>query len=118
MVRLGIAVIVVAAAIGLGAFAQPANAFHAGEIVDCGSAGTFTIRATQTSGAPQPEAPGVSDVLNFEEGGTLTVFQFVLNGDVLINKNATGRASNNVDEITCTFTFEFGDVEVTGILTP
>jgi hypothetical protein len=118
MIRHGIAVIAVVAAMGIGAFAQPAGAFHAGEVVDCGSAGTFTIRAMPTRAAIQPEAPGPDNVLFFEEGGTLTVFQLVVNGQVVVDKNATARALNNVDEVTCTLTFELGVFEITGVLTP
>jgi hypothetical protein len=34
--------------------AQPAAAFHSGAIVDCGSAGTFTIKTSSTGSGLQP----------------------------------------------------------------
>jgi hypothetical protein len=118
MLRRGIALVALAAAMVLGVYVESAGAFHAGATVYCGSAGTFTIKATQTGAGPGIEAPYPWTAIVFEEGGVLTVFQFIENGQVLINKNETARAMNNVNEITCTFTFTRGVIEVTGILTP
>ena len=117
MLRRVIAAVALAAAMGP-AYVQTADAFHAGATVDCGSAGTFTIKATQTGAGPGIQAPYPWTTIVFEEGGVLTVGKFVENGRVLYNRNETGRAMNNVDEITCTFTFVRGLIEVTGILTP
>jgi hypothetical protein len=103
----------------LGVYSQPASAFHAGLTADCGSAGTFTIRATQTAKNPLFQVPTPTSRLLFEEGGGLTVSQLTLNGQVLLDKNETGRANNNVDEVTCTFTDpELGEFGATGVLTP
>jgi hypothetical protein len=104
------------AAMGLGAYVQPALAFHAGATLKCGSAGTFTIRAQQTGAGPEAPFPG--NLILLEEGGVLTVFKFTQNGQVLFDINETGRAKNNVDEITCTFAhLRGGEIEITGILT-
>ena len=111
-------VAMIMAAMSLGAYVQPASAFHAGATVDCGSAGTFTIKATQTGAGPGIQAPYPWTTIVFEEGGVLTVFKFIENGQVLYDRNETGRAMYAANEVTCTFTFERGDIEVTGILTP
>jgi hypothetical protein len=103
----------------LGVYTQTASAFHAGATADCGSAGTFTIAATQTAKNPFFQAPGPKSVLLFEEGGVLTVFKLTLNGQVLLDKNETGREMNNVNEVTCTFAVpNLGVFEATGVLTP
>ncbi len=103
----------------LGVYALPASAFHAGLTADCGSAGTFTIEATQTAKNPLFQVPTPTSRLLFEEGGGLTVFKLTLNGQVLLDKNETGRETNNVDEVTCTFTDpDLGVFTATGILTP
>jgi hypothetical protein len=103
----------------LAVYALPASAFHNDATADCGSAGTFTIRATETPLGPLNERPEPGIVLLFEEGGVLTVFKLALNGEVLVDKNPTGTARNNVDEVTCTFTLgDIGVIEATGILTP
>jgi hypothetical protein len=102
----------------LSVYAPPASAFHAGLTADCGSAGTFTIKATQTAKNPLFQVPTPTSRLLFEEGGGLTVSKLTLDGQVLLDKNETGREMNNVDEVTCTFTSpELGVFEATGVLT-
>jgi len=125
MLRRGIALVALVAAMGLGAYVQTVGASHAGSTVDCGSAGTFTLKATPTPAGPGTQAPYPWTTILFEEGGVLTVFKFVENGIVAFDKNEPARANNNVDEVTCRFTFRRGpggsivaNVEVTGILTP
>jgi hypothetical protein len=101
-----------------GVYSQPASAFHLGLTADCGSAGTFTIKATQTAKNPLFQVPTPTSRLLFEEGGGLTVSQLTLNGEVLLDKNETGREMNNVDEVTCTFTDpDLGEFGATGVLT-
>jgi hypothetical protein len=78
-------------AMDLGVYVQPAVAFYAGATVDCGSAGMFTIKATQTGEGPGIQAPYPWTVIVFKERGVLTVFKFTGNGQVLINKNETAR---------------------------
>ncbi len=109
----------------LGVYALPASAFHNGALAVCKSAGTgdpvgeFTIRATETPLGPLNQRPEPGNVLLFEGGGVLTIFKLALNGQVLVNKNPTGTAMNNVDEVTCTFNLrDIGEIEATGILTP
>ena len=118
MLRHGIALVALAAALGLGGDVRPASANHKGARVDCGSAGTFTIRAQQTPAMGGLQAPLPNNVLIFEEGRRLTVFRFVEDGQVLVDVAGTGRARNRGDEVTCTFQLDGRAIEVTGILTP
>lgn len=85
----------------LGAFPQPAGATHAGAIVDCGSAGTFTVKAQDTGSGVQFPDPG--KLVLFEEGGALTVLEFYIEGQLVWSAAQTGRANNNVTEVTCSF---------------
>ena len=99
----------------VGLLAQPAAAFHIGQTVDCGDAGTFTIRA-QPNGAGF-EAPPPGDALLFEEGPKLTIFVLTIDGVTVFDGPAVGRAKNALDEVTCTFTLANGvPFEVTGLL--
>jgi len=109
-----------AVVMSLGVYVQPASAFHIGAEVDCGSAGTFHIKATQTGAGPGIQAPYPWTTIVFEEGGVLTVFKYVENDQVLYDRNETGREMNNLNEVTCTFFIPTreGNIEVTGILTP
>ena len=85
----------------LGAFAQSASATHAGAVADCGSAGTLTVKAQDTGAGVQFPDPG--KVVIFEEGGALTVQQFYIEGQLVWSAADTGRAVNNVTEVTCSF---------------
>ena len=85
----------------LGAFPQPAGATHAGAVADCGSAGTFTVKAQDTGVGVQSPDPG--KLVLFEEGGALTVLEFYVEGQLLWSAAQTGRAKNNVTEVTCSF---------------
>jgi hypothetical protein len=114
--KIALAVIVLVAGLTLGVQVHPAGAHHKGAAVDCGSAGTFTLRAQQTSGLGDLQAPGPADVILFEEGGVLAIFRFVEDGHVLFDNAATGAAMNNLDEVTCTFQIGDSEIEVTGIL--
>jgi hypothetical protein len=112
---------VAACAVGVfgafGAFAQSAGASHAGAIADCGAAGTFTVKATDIPSGFQAPNPGVVTV--FEEGGTLAIMEFSVNGELFLSRAETGRAQRSVDEVTCSYTTGDGAlmIEVTGILT-
>jgi hypothetical protein len=115
--RRPIMALAVGALVVLGTFAQPAGASHAGAIADCGSAGIFTLKAHDNGAGFQ--SPGPADVLVFEEGGTLTILEFYENGRLLFSNAETGRANNNLEEVTCSFTTGGGVSFVAiGILTP
>jgi hypothetical protein len=114
--RRRVAAVTVACIALLGA-APAAFASHDGMPVDCGEAGTFTARATQTA-AGSHQAPEPGDVLVFEEGGSLTAFEVWLNGQLRFSLADTGRQSNAVSEVTCTFYNAAGAYfEITGVLT-
>jgi hypothetical protein len=115
-VRRKLAVIGFAACALTGLLAQPVAALHAGAIVDCGSAGTFTIKTATTGAGLQP--PGFFDVLVFEEHGTLTVLSLSINGQLRWDVAGVGMLHWNAAGATCSFTLANGDdVEVTGVLT-
>jgi hypothetical protein len=56
--RRGITGLTVGALVVLGTFAQPAGATHDGAIADCGSAGTFTVKAQDNGAGVQSPGPG------------------------------------------------------------
>src|SRR5215207_3931745 len=85
----------------LGACPQPAGATHDGATADCGSAGTFTVKAQDTGAGVQFPDPG--KLVLFEGGGALTVLEFYVEGQLVWSAAQTGRASNNVTEVTCSF---------------
>lgn len=102
--------------LAVGLLAQPAAALHGGAAVDCGEAGTFTIRATPN--ARGFEAPILAGVMLFKEGGLLTLELAYRNGVMQWDDAAVGVAGNAIEETTCTFTVANGDYwEVTGVLT-
>jgi hypothetical protein len=97
------------------AVAQSALASHAGAAVNCGSAGTFTVRAVTNSAGFQSPTP--FNAVVFEEGGVLTVQQILRNGALVFTRADTGAQSNAVTEVTCSLTTGDGDTfTVTGIL--
>jgi hypothetical protein len=115
-IRRRMAVVGSVALASLAVLAQPAAANHEGAIVDCGSAGTFTLATTPTGAGFG--APGFTSVLLFEEGGTLNVMKASFDGVVVFDPAAVGRSANAVEETTCSFTLRNGvDVEITGVLT-
>jgi hypothetical protein len=97
------AVLVLAASdlVILGAFPLPAGATHAGATADCGSAGTFTVKAQDTGAGIQVPDPG--KLVLFEEGGVVTVLEFYVEGQLVWSAAQTGRVKNNVTEVTCSF---------------
>jgi hypothetical protein len=100
----------------LGAFAGPALASHAGAIVDCDAAGTFTVKATENSAGF--ESPFPTSVIVLEEGRVLTVQRISRDGQLIFDRAVTGRAQNNLTEVTCEIATGFqGVFTVTGILT-
>lgn len=100
----------------LGSVAGPAVASHAGAIANCGSAGTFTVKAAENSAGFQSPFP--TSVILFEEGGVLTVHEVSRDGQLLFARAATGREKDNLTEVTCSFTTGAdGTFTVTGILT-
>jgi hypothetical protein len=103
------------ALVSAGLLAQPAAAVHNGAAVDCGDAGTFTIRATPNGAGF--EAPILGGVILFKEGGLLVPELAYRNGVLQWGGAVVGMAVNAVEETTCTFTIASGYWEVTGVLT-
>ena len=100
----------------LGSAAQPASASHADSVANCGSAGTFTVKAAANNAGF--ESPFPTSVILFEEGVTLTVREISRNGQLLVSRGDTGRANDGLTETTCTFTTDSdGTFTVTGVLT-
>jgi hypothetical protein len=107
---------VACAAASVGLFAGSASASHAGALATCDNGDTFTLRAAENSAGFQSPAP--DHVLIFEEGGVLTVSRLSVDGNLVIDRAETGRTSNAVNEVTCSFTLGAGPFfEVTGVLT-
>ena len=107
---------VACAAASLGLFAGSASASHAGALATCDNGDTFTLRAAENSAGFQSPAP--DHVLIFEEGGVLTLGRLSVDGNLVIDRAATGRTRNAVNEVTCSFTLGAGPFfEVTGVLT-
>jgi hypothetical protein len=102
--------------VAVGTLAGPAVGSHAGAIADCGSAGTFTVKAADNSGGFQSPLP--TSVIVFEEGGVLTVQRISRDGQLIFDRGVTGREQNNLTEVTCSITTgSDGVFTVTGILT-
>jgi hypothetical protein len=102
--------------VALGSVAGSAVGSHAGAIANCGSAGTFTVKAAENSAGFQSPFP--TSVIVFEEGGVLTVDEVSRDGQLLLARAATGREKDNLTEVTCSFTTgSDGTFTVTGILT-
>ena len=100
----------------LGTFAGAALASHAGAIVDCDAAGTFTVKAADNSAGFQSPFP--TSVIVLEEGGVLTVQRISRDGQLIFDRTITGREQNNLTEVTCEIaTGSQGVFRVTGILT-
>jgi hypothetical protein len=115
MFKRAVAALAVVPVAVLAGFAQPAVGSHAGSIVDCGSAGTFTLKAQETGTPIQRPDPAVVTV--FEEGGALAILSFSINGELIFTVAETGQANNNIDEVSCSYTTGLGTfIEVTGIL--
>lgn len=106
----------IATLVALGSVAGPAVASHAGAIANCGTAGTFTVKAAENSAGFQSPLP--TSVIVFDEGGALTVREVSRDGQLLFTRADTGREKDNLTEITCSFTTgSDGTFTVTGILT-
>jgi hypothetical protein len=101
--------------VALGSVAGPAVASHAGAIATCGSAGTFTVKASENSAGF--ESPFPTSVILFEEGGVLTVHEISRDGQLLFVRAGNGREQDSLTEITCSFTTgSDGTFTVSGIL--
>jgi hypothetical protein len=102
--------------VAAGTLAGSAIASHAGAIADCGTAGTFTVKAADNSGGFQSPLP--TSVIAFEEGGVLTVQRIARDGQLIFDRGVTGRERNSLTEVTCSITTgSDGVFTVTGILT-
>jgi hypothetical protein len=114
--RRAITLLTTIALVGLATFAGPAAGSHAGALADCGTAGTFTVKATDNAAGSQSPTPFTAVV--FEGGGVLTVQEISRNGQLLFTRASNGRARNSLTEVTCSFTsLSDGTFTVTGILT-
>lgn len=106
----------IAMLVALGTTAGQAVASHAGAVVDCGTAGTFTVKAAENSAGFQSPFP--TSVIVFQEGGVLTVQRISRDGQLLFARADNGRAQNSLTEVTCSIaTGSDGVFTVTGILT-
>ena len=101
MSRRWITLMIFSAVMALAVFASPAGASHAGAIANCGTAGTFTVKATTNHADFQSPAP--DKLILFEEGGVLTVRRLYVNGQLVLTRGATVP-----HEATCTFTLGDG----------
>jgi ethanolamine ammonia-lyase small subunit len=102
--------------VALGMTTGQAVASHAGAIVDCGTAGTFTVSAAENRAGFQSPFP--TSVIVFQEGGVLTVQSVARDGQLLFTRADNGRQRNSLTEVTCSFaTGSDGVFTVTGILT-
>lgn len=102
--------------VALGTTAGQAVASHAGAIVDCGTAGEFTVKAAENSAGFQSPFP--TSVIVLQEGGVLTVQRISRDGQLLFTRADNGRERNSLTEVTCSIaTGSDGVFTVTGILT-
>jgi hypothetical protein len=102
MGRRWITLMTCSAVITFAAFASSARASHAGATADCGTAGTFTIKARTNSAGFESPAP--DKAVLFEEGGVLTVRQLYVDGELVLTRGATPAPH----EVTCSFTIGAG----------
>ena len=115
LARRASAAIVAGALAGL-ALAPATLASHLGATVDCGSDGTYTIRATET-GNGSWQAPGPFDILLFEEGGAFIPLEVWVNGNLRLSNAIVGREMNALTEVQCSFQIGTGQLfEVEGLL--
>ena len=113
--RLGVAVVFWVLAVT--AFAPMALASPGGATVDCGSYGSFTLKATETANGSW-QAPGPGDILVFEEGRTLKPLELWVDGSLRFTTATIGRLQNAITEVRCTFVIGTGQTFVVeGILT-
>ena len=98
----------------IGAVAAPAAAIHRGATLDCGSDGTYTLKATATPIGDLPSFVQV-DLLgqNGKVVGTLVPFQLSINGEpIQLVGNAADPLDEHVGLATCSFTGSNGDYVV------
>ena len=106
----------------LGLAAHPAAAIHQGATLDCGSAGTYTIKTTTTPTGRFPPSFIQVDLLGRDGKvvGTLVPFEVSINGQPLQlvgGSNAADAVGDKVGFATCTFTWANGDyVVLVGLL--
>jgi hypothetical protein len=110
LITMVVAVLFAIALVGL--VAQPASAIHHGATIDCGSAGTFTIKTGDTGSSVFK--PGFIQVdllaLDGKVVGTLVPFRVSVNGQPV---QLVGDAADALEEhhglATCSFTGSNGD---------
>ena len=108
-------------ATGLLAFgAQPALAIHQGATVDCGSAGTYVLNATETGAGLFPPSFFQVDLLRTDgtPAGTMIPFLVYVNGSLQsIDTGADEALAGHHGVATCSFTGSDGtQVVLVGIL--
>jgi hypothetical protein len=118
--RMAIAGLLATASLGL--LAQPAAAIHHNATLDCGSAGTFTIKTAETGAGLFPPSFVQVDLLT-QDGkkvGTLVPFAISINGqplELVGGSHAADAVGDQVGFATCSFTGSNGDyVVLQGIL--
>jgi hypothetical protein len=89
MLRRGIAASLLFMVMLFAAFAPSAGASHAGAIADCGSAGTFTVKATTNSAGFQIANPVHRDPLRRKPKKRLAVSQGTSRLEDLLTRRAT-----------------------------
>lgn len=114
-VRWRMALVGLLAAASLGLVAQPAAAIHHNATIDCGSAGTYTIKTATTPVGLQPPSFFQVDLLSRDGKlvGTLVPFQVFINGQLESAQTAADEAvGDHVGFATCSFTGSNGDYVV------
>src|SRR5262245_51230695 len=100
--------------------AQPAAAIHQGATLDCGSAGTFTLKATDTGAGLFPPSFFQVELLlrDGHQVGTMVPFQVYVNGSLqTISTGAANAVGSQHGLSTCSFTGSDGSqVVLIGIL--
>ena len=105
----------------LGLLAQPAAAIHQNATLDCGNAGTYTIKAADTGAGIFPPSFFQVALLtqNGKKVGTLIPFEVTVNGirQDLVGAPQDDAVGSNVGFATCSFTGSNGDyVVLVGLL--
>lgn len=111
-VRRGTFVAVVFALASLGLLAQPAAAIHSGATLDCGSAGTYTIKTGENGTSVFKPGFIQVDLLGQDDKvvGTLVPFRAFVNGQpIQLVGDAADALEDHHSLATCSFTGSNGE---------